>query len=71
MPALIWGGTALTLVGLVGLVTCIVSVFRARGAGLDESTLKARLQKVVAWNLAALLTSALGLAAVVVGILLG
>jgi len=69
MEALIWIGTALTLVGLAGIVGCIVAVARARRAGLDDATLRGRLQTVVAWNLASLLTSALGLGLVTVGAL--
>jgi hypothetical protein len=71
MAALIWTGTALALVGLAGIVGCIVAVARAKRAGLDDATLRARLQKVVAWNLASLLTSALGLGLVSAGALLG
>ena len=70
MEALIWIGTALALVGLVGIVGCIVTVVRARRAGLDDATLRARLQSVVGWNLASLLTSALGLGLVTVGVIL-
>lgn len=71
MESLIWIGTALALVGLAGIVGCIVAVARAKRAGLDDSSLRARLQTVVAWNLASLLTSALGLGLVTVGALLG
>ncbi len=47
MDALIWTGTAVTLAGLAGLIWCIVSIIRARAAGLEEEALKARLQKIV------------------------
>lgn len=70
MGWLIWAGTAVTFAGLVGLIACIATVARARRAGLDEAALRARLQKVIAWNLGALLISALGLMLVVVGIIL-
>ena len=70
MGGLIWGGAALTLAGIVGLVVCIATVVRAKRAGLDDAAMKARLQRVVAWNLAALLTSALGLMAVILGVVL-
>ena len=71
MQALIWAGTLITLAGLAGLVWCIVTVARARRANLPEAELKARLQRVVAWNLGALFLSVIGLMLVVVGILLG
>lgn len=70
MEMLIWAGALVTGLGLAGLVACIAKVARARAAGLSEEALKARMQSVVALNLAALLVSALGLMMVVVGIFL-
>ena len=70
MEFLIWTGAAITLLGLVGLILCILKVSGARKKGLDEDALKAELQKVVALNLGALLLSAFGLMMVVVGIFL-
>jgi hypothetical protein len=71
MQALIWGGTAMTLVGVGGLGYCVWRTLRARRAGLEDAAMRAELQRVVTINLAALGCSALGLAAVVTGILLG
>ena len=71
MENLIWIGAAVTLLGLAGLVWCIVKVARAKRQGLDDPALKDALQKVVALNLGALLLSAIGLMMVVLGILLG
>ncbi|WP_147125229.1 hypothetical protein [Shimia ponticola] len=70
MSALVPVGTAITLLGLAGLVFCIVSVVRARRAKLDDAEMKARLQKIVAWNLGALAVSAIGLMCVVLGLFL-
>ncbi len=70
MQNLIWIGARVTLLGLAGLIWCILKVQRARKKGLDDAALKAELQKVVALNLGALLLSAIGLMMVVVGILL-
>jgi hypothetical protein len=70
MQALIYGGVALTLVGLAGLVYCIQRTLKARRAGLDDAALRAELQRVVVVNMAAMGVSALGLVAVVAGILL-
>ena len=70
MEALIWIGALVTLIGVLGLIWCIVKVQRSRKKGLDEDGLKAELQKVVALNLGALLLSAFGLMMVVVGIFL-
>lgn len=71
MQSLIWIGAALTVVGLAGLVYCILRASRAKRAGLDDAAMRAELQRVVTINLAAVGVSALGLAAVVTGILLG
>lgn len=71
MDALIWIGTALSLLGVVGLLWCILLTLRARRAGLGDDALRARLQQIVTYNLAALGVSALGLMSVVAGILLG
>jgi hypothetical protein len=70
MEIIVWIGAALTLVGLGMLVWCIVSVAKAKREGLPEDALKARLQRIVALNLAALGVSGLGLATVILGILL-
>jgi hypothetical protein len=71
MEALVWIGTAMSLAGIGGLLWCVLAVAKARRAGLDDAALRARLQQVVAWNLAALGVSALGLMLVVVGLFLG
>ncbi len=70
MEMIVWFGAALTLAGVGMLVWCIVSVARARRAGLPDDALKARLQKIVALNLGALAVSGLGLATVIVGIVI-
>ncbi|MEM1430915.1 MAG: hypothetical protein AAGG09_15775 [Pseudomonadota bacterium] len=67
---IVWAGVALSVVGLAGLIGCIVTVWRARRANLPDDAMRAHLQKVVAWNLAFLLTSALGLGCVAVGVIL-
>ncbi|MCX7645839.1 MAG: hypothetical protein N2Z62_11165 [Rhodobacteraceae bacterium] len=71
MEWLVWAGAGVTLLGLAGLVWCILRVAGARRAGLSDAELRARLQRVVALNLGALLLSALGLVMVVAGIALG
>jgi hypothetical protein len=70
MDGAILAGVALSLAGLAGILGCIVAVWRAKRAGLDDATLRARLQRVVAWNLGALFLSAIGLALIAVGLLL-
>lgn len=68
MGYLIFIGALVTLLGLMGLVWCILKVQKARKQSTDDAALKAALQKVVALNLGALFLSAIGLMMVVVGI---
>ncbi|RNF33829.1 hypothetical protein A7A09_014370 [Paracoccus methylarcula] len=68
---LVWGGAALTLLGLAALLWCIVTVIRIRRARLDENAFRARMQGILAVNMGALVISALGLMTVVLGIMLG
>jgi hypothetical protein len=71
MQALIWAGAALTLLGVAGLVYCVLRALKARRAGLPDDALRAELQRVVLINLGALGVSFLGLMLVVLGIFLG
>ncbi|MBT8418735.1 MAG: hypothetical protein KJO42_14965 [Silicimonas sp.] len=71
MENLIWIGAIVSLIGIAGLIWCVLIALKARRAGLDEAAMKARLQKVVAINMGALFLSAIGLMMVVIGILLG
>ena len=70
MEALVWIGTAVTLVGLVLLIWCVREAVRAKNATEDEETMKARLQRIVPVNLGALTLSALGLMMVILGVFL-
>jgi hypothetical protein len=70
MDLLIWIGTAISLGGIVGLLRCIQLALRARKSGLDSAAMRARLQQIVTYNIAALGVSALGLMLVVLGIIL-
>lgn len=67
---LIWGGAALTALGLAGILWCILAVTRARRARLEDAAMRATMQRVVAVNMGALAASVLGLMAVIMGIML-
>jgi hypothetical protein len=71
MDWLIWIGAAVSLGGIAGLVRCIQLALRARKSGLDDAAMRARLQQIVTFNLAALGVSAIGLMLVVLGIFFG
>lgn len=70
MEWLVYLGAVLALAGLAGLGACIWRVLRARRAQLPDAEMRALLQRVVAVNLGALMLSALGLMAIVIGLLL-
>lgn len=71
MDVVIWVGAAISLAGLGGIIACIVATARARRAKLEDAEMRARLKRMVSYNLAALLVSAIGLMCVVAGIMLG
>ena len=70
LEAVIWGGAALTLLGVVGLLACVWLAWKARNSGQPDAAIGQQLQRVVVLNLAALAVSALGLMAVVLGVML-
>ena len=71
MEWLVWGGAAVSLAGLAGLVWCILKVWRLRRAGLPDTEMRNAVQAVMPVNLGALFLSVTGLMMVVVGIMLG
>lgn len=71
MENLIWIGAIVSVIGIAGLIWCVMIAIRAKREGLEGEAMKARLQRVVLINTGALMLSALGLIMVVVGILLG
>lgn len=71
MEMLVWAGAAVSLCGLAGLLWCILKVWHARRARLDDEALRRAVQGVLPLNMAALFLSVIGLMMVVVGIMLG
>ena len=70
MGSLVWGGSIVTLISVVMLGWCVVMALRIRKAGSEDAAMRAALQRVLVWNMAALALAALGLMAVVVGVVL-
>ena len=70
MEILVWIGSILSLLGLVGLLWCIKTILRAKKAAVSDEELRMSLQKVVPFNMAALFLSAIGLMLVILGIML-
>jgi hypothetical protein len=71
MQSLVWAGALVSLIGVAGLVYCVMRALRARRAGLSDEAMRGELQRVVVLNMGSLAVSALGLMAVVMGIVLG
>lgn len=70
MEILIWVGSILSILGLIGLLWCIKTVIKAKKLADSDEELRTSLQKVVPLNLAALFLSAIGLMLVILGIML-
>lgn len=71
MDWLIWSGAVVSVLGLAGLVWCIVTVARARKADLPDAEMRAVMQRVLPRNLGALFLSVIGLMMVILGISFG
>ena len=71
MDWLIWTGAAVSFAGLLGLVWCILRVWRARRANMADEELRDVVRRTVPLNMGALMLSVLGLMAVIMGIFLG
>ena len=70
MDLLIWIGSILSTLGLIGLFWCIKTVLNAKKLATSDEELRISLQKVVPLNMAALFLSAIGLMLVILGIML-
>ena len=70
MEILIWIGSILSILGLIGLLWCIKTVIKAKKLVDSDEELRTSLQKVVPLNMAALFLSATGLMLVILGIML-
>ncbi|MBJ6371455.1 hypothetical protein [Sedimentitalea arenosa] len=68
---MVWAGAAVSLLGLAGLIWCIIRVWSARRAKLADDDMRKVLEKVLPLNLGALFLSVIGLMLVVVGVMLG
>ncbi|PJE32644.1 hypothetical protein PSM7751_01438 [Pseudooceanicola marinus] len=71
MDVMIWGGAAVSLVGLVLLVWSIIKVARGRSAGLEDAELREVIRRAMPMNMGGLLLSVFGLMLVILGIWLG
>ena len=70
MDIMITLGAILTVIGLIGVIWSAVLARRAKAEAKTDEALRDRLQKILPLNLGAFLLSALGLMAVVIGVIL-
>ncbi len=70
MEYLIWAGAVVSLLGVAGILASVLTISRARRAGLDDAGLRVKLRRAVSLNLGALFVSVIGLMMVVVGVTL-
>lgn len=70
MDWLVWIGTALAVLGLVGILYSCYLVQSARRENLADEALRARMTKILPINIGSLFVAILGLMTVVVGVML-
>ncbi|KPP84694.1 MAG: HAMP domain [Rhodobacteraceae bacterium HLUCCO07] len=70
MQILIWTGAGVTLIGLLGLLWCIIQALSAKREKLSDEAMRARLGRLMPINLASLSIATIGLILVIVGIVL-
>lgn len=70
MESLVWIGALVSLIGLAGIIYCIVRMGKAKRAKLSDDDMRSTIQSIVPINMGALFLSVIGLMLVVVGILL-
>lgn len=68
MQWLIIIGAIMSLIGLAGLIASAVKVMKAKRENLEDAELRARVQKAMTLNMAALAMSVLGLMCVILGV---
>ncbi len=70
MLILIWGGAAVSLIGLIGLLLSMYKVASAKKKITSDEELRVSIQAAMPLNLASLFLSVLGLMSVTIGVLL-
>lgn len=71
MSWIMWTGAGIMVLGFIGIMISIVMITRAKGAGLDDAALRARLEKILPVNLGSLFVAVIGVMTVIIGLILG
>ena len=70
MIILIWGGTVVSIIGLIGLFVSMYKVASAKKKTTSDEDLRVSIQAAMPLNLASLFLSVLGLMSVTIGVLI-
>ena len=70
MVILIWGGAAVSIVGLIGLLFSMYKVASAKKNTTSDEDLRVSIKAAMPLNLASLFLSVLGLMSVTIGVLI-
>ena len=70
MVILIWGGAAVSIVGLIGLLFSMYKVASAKKNTASDEDLRVSIKAAMPLNLASLFLSVLGLMSVTIGVLI-
>ena len=70
MEYLVIIGALIALLGLIGLIICIIRASAAKREGLTGEEMAARLRPLIPLNLASLFCSVIGLLCVMIGVIL-
>lgn len=71
MQYLIWIGTVISVIGLIGILFSISRVMKAKKDNLDDEEMRVRISKILPLNLGSLFLSVIGLMMVILGISFG
>lgn len=70
MEYLVWIGSGVTVLGLLGVIASVFMVLKAKRQNLGDEALRLRLNKILPVNIGSLMLSMIGLAMVIVGVIL-
>ena len=70
MEILVIAGAIISIVGLIGLLVCILKAAKAKREGGTQEEMQAKLEPLIPLNLGSLFLSIIGLICVVLGIVL-
>ena len=70
MEILVIAGAIISIIGLIGLLICIIKASQAKKEGGTREEMEAKLEPLIPLNLGSLFLSIIGLICVVLGVIL-